>query len=299
MAAQFSSDGEMARYLAVPRTTLRDHIYREGMREPINVLRDKPVDTSDRLRPILIVPDVHAPYHDEAAFQLMMDVARELKPETVVVIGDLADFYAVSFHSKDPDRISGLRDELKVVKGKRAELESLGAESYIFCEGNHETRLGRYLRDKAPELFGIVDVPTLLGLDRWEFVPYRNHTKRGAVHYTHDTGVAGRYAAFKTLDTYQHSVITGHTHRMVYVVEGNAVGEVKLSAQFGWLGDVNQIDYMHRAKAKKDWALGFGVGYEDRQTGHTFYVPIPIVDYRCVFNGKLFKAPGKRKRAAK
>jgi hypothetical protein len=224
----------------------------------------------------------------------MLDVARDLKPETIVCMGDLADFYAISSHSKDPDRATRLKHEIEVVREKRAELDALEAERKIFCEGNHCYRLGRYLRDKAPELFGIIDVPGVLGLGEndWEFIPYRDHKRRGAVHYTHDVGSAGRYAAFKALDIYQHSVVTAHTHRLVYIVEGNAVGDAKLSASFGWLGDVDQVDYMTRAKAKKDWALAFGIGYEDQQTGHTFLVPIPIVQYRCVFNGKLYKAPG-------
>lgn len=229
----------------------------------------------------------------------MLDVARDLKPETIVVIGDLADFYAVSSHSKDPLRATELRREIEVVKEKRAELDALGAKNKVFCEGNHETRLKRYLRDRAPELFGIVDIPGLLELkaNGWQFVEYRNHVRRGAIHYTHDTGHAGRYAVYRSLDTYQHSVVTGHTHRLAYIVEGNAVGDAKVSAQFGWLGDANQIDYMHRAKAKKDWALGFGVGYEDKQTGHTFLIPIPIVQNRCVFNGKLYKSPLLRRRS--
>jgi predicted phosphodiesterase len=293
-----------ARALGVERRRLSEYIngdaelqrLHEGLRAALSVVHKRP--DPDRLAPVLVVPDLHAPYHDEHAWQLMLDVARDLKPEVIVCIGDLADFYAISAHSKDPTRATKLQDEVRVVREKRAELDALGAVRKIFCEGNHCYRLGRYLRDKAPELFGIIDVPGVLGLDEagWEFIEYRNHKRRGSVHYTHDTGASGRYATFKSLDTYQHSVVTGHTHRLVYVVEGNAVGDAKLSASFGWLGDVNQIDYMHRAKAKKDWALAFGVGYEDTQTGHTFLVPIPIVDYRCVFNGKLYKAPGKRKR---
>jgi len=282
---QFPSTQALADHLGWPRTTTRDRL-----REAMGLI-------GDRLSPILIVPDVHAPYHDEDAWQLMLDVARDLKPETIVCIGDLADFYAISAHSKDPHRATKLKDEIRVVREKRAELDALGAKNKVFCEGNHCYRLGRYLRDKAPELFELIDVPSVLQLDvnGWEFIPYRNHKRRGAVHYTHDVGVAGRNATFRALDTYQHSVVTGHTHRLVYIVEGNAIGDAKLSASFGWLGDVNQIDYMHRAKAKKDWALAFGVGYEDKQTGHAFLSPMPIVEYRTVFNGRLYKAPGLRK----
>lgn len=281
----FPSTQALADHLGWSRTTTRDRI------------RAVQHDIGDRLRPVLVVPDVHAPYHDEDAWQLMLDVARDLKPEVIVCIGDLADFYAVSAHSKDPSRATRLKDEIRVVREKRAELDALGAKVKVFCEGNHEYRLGRYLRDKAPELFEIIDVPSILELpdNGWEFIPYRDHKRRGAMHYTHDVGAAGRYAAFRALDMYQHSNTTGHTHRLLYIVEGNAVGEAKVSASFGWLGDANQIDYMHRAKAKKDWALAFGVGYEDQQTGHSFLVPVPIVENRCVFNGKLYKSLRLRK----
>lgn len=281
----FPSTQALANHLGWSRTTTRDR------------LRVARHDAGDRLRPVLVVPDTHAPYHDEDAWQLMLDVARDLEPEVIICIGDLADFYAVSAHSKDPSRKANLKNEVQVVREKRAELDALGAQEKIFCEGNHEYRLGRYLQDKAPELFDFIDVPSILELPQngWEFIPYRSHRRRGAMHYTHDVGSAGRYAAFRALDMYQHSNATGHTHRLLYIVEGNAVGDAKLSASFGWLGDVSKVDYMHRAKAQKDWALAFGVGYEDQQTGHAFLVPVPIVEGRCVFNGKLYKTPRLRK----
>lgn len=251
-----------------------------------------------RLRTVLLVPDCHHPYSDRDAWELMLDVARDLKPETIICIGDFADFYSVSSHSKDPGRRLSLPEEVEFVKARRAELDELGAAEKEFCEGNHCHRLTRYLMDKAPALFGTVSTDELLKLsdNGWKFTAYRDHTARGAIHYTHDTGHSGRYAVYRSLDTYQHSVVTGHTHRLAYVVEGNAVGDVKLSAQFGWLGDLSKVDYLHRATAAKSWALGFGVGYEDRQTGHTFWVPVPIVENRCVVNGKLYKAPTKRRK---
>ena len=160
----------------------------------------------------------------------------------------------------------------------------------VHLTGNCD-RLRRYLQDKAPALFGTVTIPGVLGLKErgWSFVPYKSSTKLGKLHITHDVGNAGRYAAFKALDTFQHSVITGHSHRLSYVVEGNAVGEHKLSAQLGWLGDVEQIDYMHKVNARKNWALGFGVGYVDIGSGCVYLTPVPIIKYTCVVNGKLYR----------
>jgi hypothetical protein len=137
-----------------------------------------------------------------------------------------------------------------------------------------------------------VDIPGLLGLRarEWAYVPYKRHTKLGKLHITHDVGSAGRYSTYRALDMYQHSVVTGHAHRLSYVVEGNAVGEYKLSAQFGWLGDVNKVDYMNMASARKNWALGFGVGWLDTDTGIVYLTPVPIVRGTCCVNGVLYKA---------
>lgn len=257
---------------------------------------DKEKLLSERLQPILLVPDVHAPFHHKHSWDLLLDVAKDIKPSIIVVIGDFLDCFCISSYGKDPDREHSLKKEVRTGQDMLKQLESLGAKRLVYVEGNHEYRLKRYLQDKAPELFGLIDIPSMLFLHNWEFVEYRDHVKIGKLHYTHDVGITGRYATLRTLDTYQHSVVHGHDHRIQYVVEGNAVGEAKLGAQFGWLGDVNKVDYMNKAKARKNWALGFGVGYLDAQTQHTFWTPVPIVSNRCVVNGKLYKSPRLRKK---
>ena len=247
--------------------------------------------STPKLEPILVVPDSHIPYHDTRAFDLMMKVAKDLKPKHIYIIGDFIDFYTVSAHSKDPNRAMKLVEELKAGEAELDRLDALGAKSKVYIGGNHCDRLTRYLQDKAPELFNIVTIPELLHLKKrgWDYVPYKHHTKLGKMHFTHDVGVAGRNAVFRCLDTYQHSIITGHTHRMAYIVEGNATGEFKLSAQFGWLGDTKKVDYMQEARVLKDWALGFGIGYYDPSTKLVYMTPVPIVQYTCMVNGKVFK----------
>lgn len=242
------------------------------------------------LSPVLFVPDTHAPYHDERAWQLMLKAARALEPEIIVHLGDLADFYRISRFSKDPSRQLDFAGEVAVCKDKLDELGTLGPDRKVFIAGNHEARLHSYLCDKAPELFGFISLEHLFGLEQrgWEYVPYKDDIKIGCVYVTHDVGYSGKYAARRSLETYQHSVVTAHTHRLDYVVEGDSTGERAVSAAFGWLGDVEQVDYMHRRRAVKEWALAFGVGWLERKTGHMFLQPVPIVDYTCSLLGELF-----------
>lgn len=253
-------------------------------------MKKKKASKKPRLERILFIPDMHVPYHDKRATELMLKAAKEFKPDHVLILGDMADFYAVSSHSKDPSRMVKFDEEVKETRNMLSRIKKLGAKNNVFIEGNHEDRLRRYLQDKAPELHSVISVPALLELDKagYKFVPYKTSYSLGKLNVTHDLGTAGRYAHYKSLDSFQHNIIIGHTHRLGYAVEGNAVGERHVTAMFGWLGDNNEVDYMHRNKMNKDWCLGFGVGYLDVASGTIYLSPVPIVNYTVVLEGKLY-----------
>jgi len=224
-----------------------------------------------------------------------MESMRDFRPNILVVQGDIADFYGVSSFSKSPDRSHTFPEEVADVNDGLDELDSLGAEEKVFIEGNHEYRFMRWLQDKAPELFGLMDVPKLFSLKErgWNYVPYKQSIKIGKLWATHDVGSAGRYSVFRAADTFQHSVVVAHTHRLTYIVEGNATGEHFVAAQFGWMGDVKQIDYMHRVKAEREWTLGFGTGLM-REDGVVYLTPHPIIrkgrKHSVVVEGKEYCA---------
>jgi predicted phosphodiesterase len=238
------------------------------------------------------ISDVHSPAHDKKAWRLVLDALADFKPDVFVSLGDFMDLSSVSHWSKDPNTALDLAAERTVAETMLAEIETRteGARR-IYVAGNHEDRLKRFLQDKAPQFFNVLDIPKLLRLEErgWEYVPYKQSVKVGKLHITHDVGSAGRYNVYKALDTFQSPVVTGHTHRLGYVVEGDATGDSQVSAQFGWLGDVEQVDYMHRVKARRDWTLGFGYGYVNPKSGYAYLVPVPIVDYTAVVEGRLYR----------
>jgi hypothetical protein len=243
--------------------------------------------------PVLIVPDVHRPFHNKKAWGLMLKVARQLRPKHIVTIGDFADCYAVSDHDKSPRRANRFEEEVADAEDGLDELDALGATNKLYIAGNHEDRLTRYLM-KHQALWGVVSIPKLFRLQErgWKYTPYKHHTRIGKVFFTHDVGVASRNAIFRSLDLYQHSVVTGHTHRFASVVEGTALGKACKGAwSFGWLGNVEAVEYMCLAKARASWALGFGIGQHDPDTGYMYMTPIPILpDYSCCVNGKVVRA---------
>lgn len=248
------------------------------------------VNKGEELERILFIPDCHFPYQDHLGFELMMTVAKDFKPDHVVIMGDFIDMYSVSDHDKNPKRAGRLEEEIKMAVDALWKIKDLGAKDNIYIAGNHEDRLTRYLMRKAPELWGMLDIPKVLALDKlgFKYVPYRSHHNIGKVFVTHDTGKAGVQAHKQALDAFHRSIIIGHTHRMGYIIQGDASGDKHVGAMFGWLGDEKQVDYMHNINARKDWTLGFGIGYLNPKNGFVYIVPVPIVRYSCVVNGKLY-----------
>lgn len=240
------------------------------------------------LRKHLFVPDTHRPYHDQRVWALMLKAAQAFKPDVITTLGDFADFYAVSSHSKNPQRAACLEDEIRDVREGLDELGQLGAKELHFVSGNHEDRLDRYIMQNASALWGMANISDVLGLkDKgWKYTPYKRHLTLGKLHITHEVGNAGKYAHYQAQSAFESNVIIGHTHRIGYTVVGNAKGKPHVGAMLGWLGSFEDVDYMHRVKALRDWAHGFGIGYQTSD-GAVHVTPVPVVNGRCVVEGRL------------
>lgn len=238
---------------------------------------------------ILFIPDCHIPFEDKRAYALMLKAAKVFKPTIIVILGDYVDFYSVSAHDKNPMRRISLDFEVAEAVDRLAELAKAHPKATkYYLAGNHENRLERYIASKASQLFEFTKIEQVLELKElgYKYRPYKDFVKLGNLYLTHDTGRTGRYCAQQSLSDTQHNIIVGHSHRLSYCVEGNAAGTPHVGACFGWLGDKNDADYMHRIRANRDWALGFGIGYL-LKNGNVHVRPIPIVDYTVVIEGKL------------
>lgn len=245
----------------------------------------------DGLKRHLFIPDVHRPFHDKAAWRLLLHVAQSLRFDSVTILGDFVDCYSVSFHDKDPRRRASLKAETDDANVGLDELDALGIPTKRFICGNHEQRLQRYIGAHAAALadYDATDLVSILRLRErgWAVTPYKAHTRIGQMAATHDVGTAGIYATRRAGEAFQGSVSIGHIHSMSVSHLGNSRGELQTYASFGWLGDREAVDYMHRIKAMRDWALGFGIGLEEPD-GFVHVVPVPIRNYRCVVEGRLY-----------
>jgi predicted phosphodiesterase len=106
----------------------------------------------------LTICDVHIPFHDKNTIETALVFGKRARVDTIIIDGDLMDFYAVSFWEKDPRLRHKLREEVEL---GRVFLEHLRArfpnERIIYKEGNHEERLWRYAWRQCAEIYSILD----------------------------------------------------------------------------------------------------------------------------------------------
>lgn len=237
---------------------------------------------------IAVLPDIHCPFHDKKAVNLAIQVIKDFEPDILVQIGDLADFYALSAHRKNPSKSKGFLHELNQVLALMDELDDL-APRKIFTEGNHCNRLQRYLFDRAPDLYGYFDIKMALQLDErgWEYYPYQEVVEVGKVSFVHDLGFAGVNGTRQTLQAYPGDLIYGHTHRFNCYTGGNLKKQTYTCWNIGWLGDPAQIDYLPSVKVKQDWVKGFML-LELTPDGYPYYMPVKINNGKCLVNGTIY-----------
>jgi len=249
------------------------------------------------LKTALIIPDCHIPYHDQCAYQLMLNVARDLSIDEIVILGDFADFYAISSHGRHPLLMHTLKHEVELVNSKLDELDILfpRAQKY-FIEGNHEHRLERYLSNMASALFGVTETRTLFNLDKrsmWHFLDYgpnQLHSVLGSYLKARHEPVAS--SAKLTAARALCSLVYGHIHRIEqsHMVGIEGIDHVAFSV--GWLGDKTQDLIFGYVKGHHQWQLGFGLVYVDPETKYFYHQKIHILTngrrYSCVANGKLY-----------
>jgi len=246
------------------------------------------------IKTALIIPDCHIPYHDKRAYQLMLDVASDLSPDEIVILGDYADFYAINSHGKDPQGQHLLQDEVaEVVKELKVLNRKFPDAKKVFICGNHEHRLARYVTNRCPDLYGVLDVASILELSAlgYEYIPYEPNQKYSVLGSSlfarHEPLAGGKHVAQNTAEKAMASVIFGHTHRIQEAQTVTMDGQNYRGISSGWLGDKSNPVFGY-VKSHHQWSLGFSV-MRLLEDGTWFNQLIHIQDYKCVVDGYLYE----------
>ncbi len=213
----------------------------------------------------LILGDIHSPYHHRPSWALAMKVLKYVQPQILVQIGDWADSNAMSRHTKDPNREGLWRKELRIPIALRNQVDVLVGDKCrkIITLGNHDEWMEKRIREKMPELDGMLTIDKEIGFSAngWEVTRYGDHCSVGKLHLSHEFGRCGTNAAQDTLAAVGGNSVFGHSHRAAVVYGGDALGTKHVSCNVGWLGDPDKAQYMFKIKRNRSWMHGVGLAH--------------------------------------
>jgi predicted phosphodiesterase len=168
-----------------------------------------------------VFSDLHIPYHNPQAVEVAIGHMKKAKCDTLLINGDLGDFYACSRHEKDPRR--RLSEELDAIRQFLFWLRSQFPKQRILYKiGNHETNLERYLMREAPVLLGVPDftIRDVLKLDSFniEVVESLQLIQAGklSIYHGHELpqGMSSPVNPARGLwMRVQETILCGHWHR--------------------------------------------------------------------------------------
>lgn len=156
--------------------------------------------------------------------------------------------------------------------------------------GNHEMRVFKYIDKKAPEVVKEITPEFLWGLDSlgitWRMYHEKPLERFAGIHVHHgNTTTATGLAVKNDIENYGISLVRGHDHRGGVVYKSYPMTGRSLAGMgTGHLCDPDQYGLQYADNPA--WEQGFGIAYVVNGKAHLQF--IPIRDYVCVVDGKVF-----------
>jgi hypothetical protein len=256
--------------------------------------------SSRRFQTALVVSDLHDLHCDPFFYRVMIDTARRVQPEKVVLNGDIFDLPEFSKHVQDP-RSFQLLERVRWVHTFLGQMrEACPNSEIIFTEGNHEFRLLRHLGENDQPVMVILSdlhgftVPKLLGLDKFEvnFIARADMTawterdiksqlQKNYVTLWDNSLLFGHFPEMRSMGIPGAS---GHHHKHVVWTAYSPVFGPWEWHQAG-CGHAREASYCNGEK----WANGFLLAHCDTQSKRTQFEYFDLSHQHAFVGGKLYE----------
>jgi predicted phosphodiesterase len=234
---------------------------------------------------ILLISDLHVPYHDVSAITAAFEYGIDQNVNTIFINGDLIDFCLISRFEKNPVKRS-VKFEIDTAKALLSAMrEAFPTQTIYFLKGNHDVRLEAYLRVKAPELLDIEEfrLESLLNFNEYGIISIDDNVlvKAGHLSITHGHHVMrGFFAPVNSArGVYmkaKQSTIIGHVHKVSEHTETNMDGDMTTTWSTGCLCELKP-DY---SPLVSNYAHGFAHVIVNDDKTYSVY-------NKRIYNGKI------------
>jgi len=210
---------------------------------------------------ILVLSDIHIPYHSISALTAAFNWAADKNIDTVLLNGDTIDSHQLSRFVRDPkkrhfgEELNAFKDFIQAIR------DNFPKAQIIFKEGNHEERYNSFLYSKARELSGVEEFELqniILSRARGvEYVAEKRVMKAGDLNIIHGHEFIG--GTFSPVNIARGlflkakvSCMQGHNHQTSEHTETDMNGRITTTWSIGCLSELHP-DYMPLNK----WNHGF------------------------------------------
>jgi hypothetical protein len=256
------------------------------------------------------------PIHSEPAIQAVLDLARDLRPDEMVNLGDTVDLSALSRFNKDSDHFyRTLGPSFQRIHDIYAQLRSDNPESKITeVDSNHHKRLTDFVLKQMPDFYGVRqagnpdDYPVMT-------YPYLANLKHVGVNWVGGYGAAtyeykpdlafihgefavsnGSTAAKLSKANPDRNIVQGHVHRMETQYRTTRTGKYLGAFTVGALCRLDGVVPSYHSSINE---MGQPVGYNenwqagamiirDYGDGNYEFNHIPIVDGKIRYEGNEY-----------
>ena len=253
--------------------------------------------------------DIHsgelAPLHDLKAIAIATEIIKEIKPNRIIMLGDMLDLPDWSTHFvRSPEFYFTTQPSLDWLASWIKELRPYCKEM-VYIEGNHEKRMIDSIVQNTIQAYGIkpanepdvppiVSVPYMLGLHKIG-VEYIGNYPHGEFYindnlvciHGNKVGPKSGQSIMKMLDSPRISVIQGHVHRLEMghkTVWSHGQPKIYQAVSLGTLARIDGI--VPGGGARYNWQQGFGIVEYDNDR---FQIDsVGIYDGKAIFKGKFY-----------
>ena len=245
------------------------------------------------------------PLHDLRAIAIVTEIIKEVKPNRIIMLGDMLDLPDWSTHYvRSPEFYFTTQPSIDYLASWINELRPY-CEEMVYIEGNHEKRMMDSIVQNTIQAYGIkpanepdvpplISVPYILGLHKIgvEYVGQYPHGE----YYINDNlvcihgnkvGAKSGQSVMKLLDSPRISIIQGHIHRLEMAhktVWTHGKPKIYQAVSMGTLARIDGI--VPGGGTRYNWQQGFGVVEYDEER---FRIDtVGIYDGHSIYNGKEY-----------
>lgn len=204
---------------------------------------------------ILVISDMHIPYHHKDSFEFLKAIKKEFKPDTVVNIGDSLDFHAISMHEHNPDLFSA-GHELQQARKYVKELEGIFPE-VTEVDSNHSSLVYRRALKFGMSKEFLKDYGDFLGTKKWKWIDDLTLTMSNGQRcfFTH-----GRSAdVLKVSQAMGMSCVQGHYHTKFVISWWANPDNLFFGMNVGCLINQKSMAFAYAKNFKTRFIIGCGI----------------------------------------